>query len=138
MPDFLAEVLTWPKNHYLAIAVQTAVEMGLPPTLFVLDEKKTGVEWSAADKKLAMAWTILQRETCKQCGQPLWICRSSERDMQFKVNTDICYASAELAKWQDSKRAKSMKKGEYAYIIPFMANGQQFPSRLKYVMELAE
>lgn len=138
MPDFLADVLTWPKNYHFAIAVQTAYEQGLPPTLFIDDERHDAVGWSTADKKLAMAWTILQKETCKNCGNPLWICRSSNQHMMFKVNTDICYASLELEKWKDGKKAKNLKKGEYPYIIPYMDDDSPFPSRVEYLKEQYE
>lgn len=135
MPGFLADVLTWPKNYHYAVAVQTAVGMGLPPTLFIDENRHEGAEWSRADKKLAMAWTILQKETCQQCGNPLWICRSSQREMQFKVNTDICYATAELKKWEKGQKAKHLKDGEYPFIIPYMSDDSTLPSRKAYLVE---
>jgi hypothetical protein len=95
--------------------------------------------WSKADKKLAIAWTILQRETCRECGQPLWICRSSNKNLLFSVRTDLCYAKAELEKWQDGPRAKKLKRGEHPYISAKMRNEKDpMPSRLTYLEELAE
>lgn len=138
MPDFLADVLTWPKNYHFAIAVQTAYEMGLPPSLLIYDAKTSPTEWSQMDKKLVMAWTILQKETCQMCGQPLWICRSSEKNLQFKVRRDLCYASAELEKWKKSKAAKNLKDGEYPYVVADMIGDENLPSRKAYLQELNE
>lgn len=138
MPGFLAEVLTWPKNYSYTIAVQTALGLNLPPTLF-LDNRTVADGWSRADKKLAMAFTILQKETCRECGQPLWICRSSERDLMFSVRTDICYATAELEKFGKTKRGQSLKPGERPYIVAKMRkDDQSLPSRKRYLKELAE
>lgn len=136
MPDFLAEVLTWSNNYYNAIAVQTAYELGLPPTSF-LGDKQPSEEWSREDKKLAMAWTILQKETCQKCGQPLWICRSSNKNILFRVRKATCYAAAELEKKQDDKRFK-LAKGEYAYAVPYTLDESPLPSRRDYLESLSE
>ena len=139
MPGFLAEVLTWPSNHGVALAVQTAMDLHMPPSMFILTDKQPTDPWTQVDKKLALAWTVLQRETCKQCGQPLWICRSSERDLGFSVRTDVCYASAELEKWKTTKRASSLKKGEHPYVVAQMRKDEQpMPTRKRYLLELSE
>lgn len=139
MPDFLAEVLTWPNNYYNAIAVQTAVEMGIPPTSLLTDEQPSK-EWSRADKKLAMAWTILQKETCNSCGQPLWICRSTNRDLTFKIRRGLCFATQELEKFKESRNGKNLKKGEYPFAVPVMRNDDNapLPSRREYFESLTE
>ena len=139
MPDFLAEVLTWPKNYSYALAVQTAMEWKLPPTVMLQTGKQPTEGWSREDKKLAMAWTIMEKETCSQCGKPLWICRSSSKDLLFKVKKDVCYASRELEKWQDTKAGKDLKKGERAYVVAEMRLPEQkMPTRREYLEELAE
>jgi len=137
MPGFLAEVLTWPHNYYNYMAVETAVAMGLPPTSF-LSEKEPSAGWSREDKKLAIALTILKRETCQKCGQPLWICRSSERNLLFKVKKATCYASAEYEKAADKKQNKELKPGEYMFTVPYMMDDGPLPSRRDYLEALAE
>lgn len=137
MPGFLAEVLTWNKNYYNLIAVQTAVKMSLPPTSFILN-KDPSEGWSREDKKLAMALTILEKETCQKCGQPLWICRSDNRNLLFKVKRDTCYATAELEKDQKKKQRKELKPGEYEYVVPFMRPDGPFPSRKEYLTAMNE
>lgn len=138
MPGFLAEVLTWPKNYEYAIAVETAMNLKLPPTVMLQEDRQPTEGWSGADKKLAKAWTILQKETCGKCGQPLWVCRSSNRDLLFKVRKGLCYASAELEKWEAGKNS-TLKKGEYPYILAEMRNETDpLPSRRDYLKELAD
>jgi hypothetical protein len=138
MPDFLAEALTWPKHYGYAIAVQTAMDLSLPPTVFLETDRQPTDGWSPADKKLAMAWTILNKETCKNCGQPLWICRSSNKNLLFKVRTDICYSDAELEKWKTTKKAKNLKKGEHAFVVAEMRGDEPMPSRSAYLESLMD
>lgn len=137
MPDFLAEVLTWNKNYYNLMAVQTAVNMSLRPTGFITDGPVNG-EWSREDKKLAMALTVLEKETCSKCGQPLWICRSDNKNLLFKVKRDTCYASAELEKVTKAKSHKELKNGEYEYTVPYMRPDGPLPSRKEYLTAVNE
>lgn len=135
MPDFLAEVLTWPRNYYNAAAVQAAKDWGIPPTSLLTD-KDPSESWSRADKKLAIAYTILNRETCSKCGQPLWICRSTNKDLTFKPLKDKCFAAEEFEKYSESKNGKNLKKGEYVYVVPQMSGGAPLPSRREYFESL--
>lgn len=136
MPGFLADALTWPEHHAYLRAVQTAAEHKFPPTTFILQNKQPTDPWTMEDKKLAMAFTILNKETCNECGQPLWICRSSNKDLLFKVRTDICYAKAEMEKWQ--KKNTKLKPGQSPYIVAEMRKGQRMPSRETYITELMD
>jgi len=137
MPGFLAEVLTWPSSYASALAVETAMKLHMPPSVFMFPDRQPTEPWTAGDKKLALAWTILERETCGQCGKPIWICRSSNKNLLFSVRTDICYASAEVQKFQDTRRGKNLKKGEYPYVVPKMRHeGDPLPTRADYLKEL--
>lgn len=139
MPGFLADALTWPSNYRYTIAVETAMKLNLPPSVMLTELGQPADGWSRADKKLAMAWIILQKETCKNCGQPLWICRSSNKNLMFSVRTGICYAKAELEKWEVSPRGKKLKKGEHPFIVAQMRNKETpLPSRAEYMAELAD
>lgn len=137
MPGFLADVLSQPRNFGYILSVQTAMDLHLPPTTFIYDDRQ-GDKWTKEDKKLALAWTILQRETCKVCGQPLWICRSDNKNLGFKVETSVCYADAELNSKQNKKRADKLKPGERQYTVPFMYDGSELPSRHEYYKAKAE
>lgn len=136
MPDFLAEALTWPKNYNYAIAIETAINLHLPPSMMIIEKKQLSDGWSKVDKKLAMAWTVLQKETCKECGQPLWICRSSDKNLYFSVQKGLCYAKAEIDKWQD-KSSNKLRDGEYPYVVP-KTHGDKMPTRKQYYDELME
>lgn len=139
MPDFLAEALTWPKNYTSMLAVQTAMDMKLPPTLMLLDKKQPTDPWTQQDKKLAVAWTILNKETCKECGNPLWICRSENKYLGFKVQKAHCYAKAELQKWEGSAAGKNLKPGDYPYVVPKMYDKEMsLPTRSEYIEQLIE
>jgi hypothetical protein len=136
MPDFLAEVLTWPSNYSYALAVQTAMDHHFAPTVFIINDKQPTDPWSVADKKLALAWTILQKETCRECGQPLWICRSNNVNLYFSVQTDTCYAKAELDRWE-AKPNRKAKPGESAYIVPDMRSDDgKLPTRKQYLEQI--
>lgn len=138
MPDFLAEVLTWPKSYTYALAVETAMNNSVPPTTFILKDKQPSDGWSSADKKLAVAWTVLNKEICKTCGNPLWICRSSDKNLLFSVRKDTCYAKAELERWE-KKNKTPLKPGEYPYVVPSMRHDEDpLPRRAAYLAELQE
>lgn len=137
MPDFLAEVLTWPDNYYNAIAVETAVNMGLPPTS-LLTEKQPSEEWSREDKKLAMAWTLLQHETCGYCAQPLWVCRTESSNVRFRTQKGVCFAKQAQDKYAESKQGKDLKPGEYLYTTAYTQDGSPLPSRREYLESLNE
>lgn len=137
MPGFLADVLSQPRNYHHLTAVQTAMDLRLPPTVMIYTDRQPD-EWRPEDKKLAMAYTILQRETCGICGQPLWICRSDNQQLGFKVKTSICYADKELNSKESKKRADKLKPGERQYVVPYMYNGSGLPSRNEYYTALSE
>lgn len=138
MPGFLAEELTKPHNFSARLAVQTAVDMSLPPTLFMTN-RTDALKWSDDDKKLALAYTILQKETCSQCGQPLWICRSSNNKLDFSIQKDTCYVDAELQRASKSKqKSDELKDGEFRFAVPKMIDNSPLPSRDAYLDELKE
>jgi hypothetical protein len=139
MPDFLADALTWPQNYRAAIAVQTAYDMGVPPLTFLKDDSQPTDKWTDADKKLLMAWTILQKETCQECGQPLWICRSNNNNLTFSVRKGLCYAKLAMEKWKDTSAGKNTKPGEVPYVLPSRYDETlPLPSRRDYLQQLAE
>lgn len=140
MPDFLAEVLTWSKNYYNLMAVQTAVKMGLPPTS-MLSDKQPSEGWSREDRKLAIALTIMERETCSKCGQQIWICRSTDKNLLFQTKKATCYATAQSEKDAKSNqfKAENLKPGEYTFVVPYMyGDDQTLPSRSDYLASLVD
>lgn len=143
MPDFLSEALTWSENYHILIAVETAIDLKLPPTEFLDPSKKPTGEWSGLDKKLAMALRIKERETCKLCGNPIWICRSEDRDIDFSIRTGTCHSKQRLEK-KEKQRSKQkngdLKEGQYLYSVPMKVNGSEIEhgARERYFKSLSE
>lgn len=115
--------------------MEAALELKLAPTLFLYNEKQPDDAWDQTDKKLAVAMHILNKQTCPKCGQPLWICRSDDRNLTFKVKKGICHASKALEDKQnaDEKAKRKLKNGEFYYSVPDMLFGNPFPTRAEWL-----
>ena len=85
---------------------------------------------------------ILEDETCKQCGSPIWVCRNDSADnVGFKIKEAKCYATAELEKWQekeDKKKSKRKKYGTYPYTVAYTYDDSPMPSRMSFYKSLME
>lgn len=139
MPDFLADALTWPHNYSANLAVQTAYEMGVRPLTFLLEEAQPTDPWTVYDKKLLLAWTILNKETCGECGQPLWVCRSNDNNLGFSVKKGLCYSKREMHKWKESQAGKNAKDYESPYVVPTRYDESiPLPTRQSWLEELTE
>lgn len=142
MPDFLAEVLTWNENYHVTIAIETALNLHKAPTSFILVHNQTD-EWSPLDKKLAVAFTLMNKEVCQSCMQPIWICRNSDSNIDFSIRVGKCYAKAAIEKSEESRSKRKngkLKHGEYLYAVPMQVNGKELDkgTRSKYFQSLAE
>lgn len=93
------------------------------------------------------AYQILQDETCPTCGNPIWICRSENPNLRFKMESSVCFADREQRLWEERKHrnAKNAGKkdgwepapGEQWFAVPTMVNGEHLPTRNDYYRELA-
>lgn len=97
--------------------------------------------WTPYDFKLLEAYQILQDEICPTCGNPIWLCRSTDPNVNAIVRTAICYGKAELEtkekKREDSKGKKSLKPGEYEYVVFEPIDKEKgLPSREDYFASL--
>ena len=111
MPPFLADVLTWPGNRSFITAIRAAERFGVPPTVLLLNDRQPD-KWTQIDKKLAIAYQILEDETCKDCGVPIWIGHSDDEHVVFEIKSRICYACAEVEGAQaDAERRAAKRKG---------------------------
>jgi len=129
MPDFLAETLTWPGNRHYVNAIKTAREWGVPP-LVILAEAQPSDGWTPADRKLAQALTILEAETCGQCGVPVWLAYSTDNRVQFKIESSFCYACAVLEQDRRDHEKKKSKPGEVRTVQPTTVFAEdRLPSR---------
>lgn len=113
--------------------------MGIPPLSLILPDTQPTDKWTIADKNLVMAWTILEKETCQECGKPLWICRSSDSNLAFSVRKGMCYAKLAMEKHRETPAGKDPKKGETQYVVSTRFDEElPLPSRRNYLEELAD
>lgn len=72
--------------------------------------------WSDWDFSLLEAYQILQDETCPKCGQPSWLCRTTDPRVRFTVHESTCYAEKALMEKADSEKPskEKAKKGQKA------------------------
>lgn len=140
MPDFLADVLSRGHNYGIAQAIEAAIELKMAPTMLLFTSKQPSDGWDHTDKKLAVAWHTLNKQTCPKCGQPLWICRSEDRNLTFKVKKGLCYATKALEDKRnaDEKAKRSLKPGEFYYAEPSMLFEHKFPSREEWLQSLRD
>lgn len=97
-------------------------------------------KWTRFDFLLLEAYQILQDETCPQCGQPVWICRSDSSDVNVKVRTATCNVTAEVEKKRKAMEKKAqngkaaLKPGEYLYPVvePVPIPGARLPTRREF------
>jgi len=114
--------------------LKTARSWALPP-LTLLTGKKS--DWSdERNRLLAVALTILEDETCSQCGVPVWLGHSSNNEIEFEVHSSICFSCADLEKDRED-RGRKPKKGETRYAIARNVWGDDvpLPSRFDSYME---
>lgn len=95
------------------------------------------------DFLLLEAYQILQDETCPSCGHPVWLCRSTDRNVTVSIGKAKCFVTAELEKAQekDNKKDKKnqMKAGEYLFAnVKTIEKGSELPSRADYYNSLVE
>lgn len=76
--------------------------------------------WTRGDFKLLEAYEILQRETCANCGNPTWLCRHDDDDLQWEIRTSVCRSELAVTKWMNLNRKKGKKDGENVYAVPYM------------------
>lgn len=125
-------------------ALRAARASNIKPTS-MLFHTQPNEPWKSVDFALLVALQILEEETCGQCGQPLWICRSNDRDVYFKVESSICYASRRMREKEfekmDAKSKKNVTKAEKKdwgvsyYPVPAIrpnADRERMPTRKEY------
>lgn len=140
MPPFLADVLTWPGNRQYVTYIVAARSYSIPPTVLLLRDRQPSDGWSQVDKKLAVALQILEDETCSDCGIPVWLGHSDDKDIQFEVKSRVCYSCAEIEKDQEEKPGRKSKrkptKGEKKFLQQTGSSNNQ--SRDRYYSGIME
>ena len=143
MPGFLADVLSRGKNFGMMQSIEAALDLRMPPTTLIYTARQPSDEWDDFDKKLAVAAHILKKQTCPKCGQPLWICRSDNNNLDFVVRTAVCYSSKALEtarkkREKSNAKNKDLKPGEFEYVEPVMLFDAKMPTRDEWLKSLQE
>lgn len=120
--------------------IRAAITAGVRPSAIVYG-KSVKDDWDAMDRALIEAYQILEDERCPECGQPTWICRNDDPNIQFEIKKDVCYAKRALeeknADLKDVKTAKERSKlkaswGAIEYPTPFTLDESPLPTRKEY------
>jgi len=82
-----------------------------------LEESDPFTGWTPHDYRLQEAAYILNREVCKTCGNPIWLCHSTNNAIDFEIKTGACYAKAELEDFEDNPSNQKLGSGEYHYAV---------------------
>lgn len=124
----MADVLYRGHNYAFRVAVKTSREWKVPPRQMLLSEP---VDWDLKDSKLSMALTILEEETCKECGTPAWIGHSTDHRIVFDYAKAHCYGCMELEKKRgEESKGKRNDHGAKPYVKAKMWGGfGELPSR---------
>lgn len=103
-------------------------------------QKQPSDPWEPFDFKLLEAYQILQDETCPSCGQPVWLCRSTDSNVIVKVRKATCYVTGAMERKKDSdeKNKRKMRPGEYYYPVVDTIDGEQLPTRMDYLKSLQD
>jgi hypothetical protein len=84
----------------------------------MLEESDPFSGWTSHDYRLQEAVYILNKERCQSCGNPVWLCHSTNNAIDFKVKTGVCYAKAEIEDFEDNPSNEKLGSGEYHYAEP--------------------
>jgi hypothetical protein len=112
--------------------LKTARSWSIPPLTLLLDGP---TDWSdSRNRLLAMSLTILEAESCKGCGTPLWLGHSTDQAIQFEVEGSTCYGCAELEKSREEQNKAEPGSKRYVRAYNFFAEqegraGSGLPSR---------
>lgn len=104
--------------------------------------------WTPFDFKILEAYQIMEDEQCPKCGQPIWLCRSTDNRIEWKLDSSICYASRkqEESQWYRHNPKKKPDKSERAdwgksyFPVPFVPDnvGGELPTRDEFYASLVE
>lgn len=71
--------------------------------------------WTPHDYRLQEASYLLNKELCKSCGNPVWLCHSTNNAIDFEVKIGVCYAKAEIEDFENNPASEKLGSGEYHY-----------------------
>ena len=103
--------------------------------------------WNAKDRALLEAYQILEDERCSECGNPVWLCRSDDPDITFKIEKSVCFAkrsfeeaTADLSGFKTAKERSEAKRkfGLIQYPVANTESGEPLPTRRAFYERKAQ
>jgi hypothetical protein len=88
------------------------------PTAALLEEPDPFTGWTTYDYRVQEAINIMDREMCKTCGNPVWICHSYDNRIDFEVKVGTDYAKAALEEYEKDQSKAKLGPGEYTFAVP--------------------
>ena len=122
--------------------IKAALAAGIRPTAMLFHEQPTG-PWSEMDFRWLEAYQITQDEICPQCGNPIWLCRSTDDRISWTKHESVCRATKEKEnlEWkQTHKKAATAEDrkamGRIVFMTPTVSSwypeGTLLPTREDY------
>lgn len=97
--------------------IKSALEHHQRPTAALLELPDPNAGWTSHDYRIQEAVSILDKEICKTCSNPVWLCHSTDNRIDFEVRIGTCYAQAELKDYEENKSNADLNNGEYPYAV---------------------
>lgn len=103
----------------------------MAPTAFIFRKKHPHkAKWGEMDYACIEAIHFLDKETCSSCGLPVYICRSDDPHIRFRVQEVTCAAKEAVERVEESRRDSDKdyrpKPGTSLRPIPYTTDGSDF------------
>lgn len=86
------------------------------PTAALLELDDPYSDWTSHDYRLQEALTTLERDKCKTCGNPAWLCHTAHSGVEVELRIGACYVDAEVKDFEkNNPNAIPLESGEYRY-----------------------
>lgn len=105
----------WDRNIRYISRLRSAVEMRQRPTAALLELSDPFTGWTPHDYRLQEALSIIEKEKCQTCGNPVWLCHSADNSIDFEIEVGACYAKAELEDYEEKPGVEKLEPGQYRY-----------------------
>lgn len=73
--------------------IRLAIENQMRPSAVLYREPDPYTGWTDLDYSFVQAYQVIKDEQCPKCGNPVWLCRSTDSNIDWSVDSVTCYAS---------------------------------------------
>jgi hypothetical protein len=107
--------LVWQRNLPYLSRIKAAVDAHLRPTAALLEQPDPHSGWTSYDYRLLEALSIIEREKCPTCGNPVWLCHSYDNTIEFEVKVGNDYAKAAIEEYEKDESKPKLTPGQFLY-----------------------